>query len=133
MLCFRHPLAGNQVPKGTVEQGENVVEAAIRELREESGVAYGGAPVLIGSFTRRAGAGPKEEGPEERHEWHLYLMTMEGLPSAWTHAAVGSAEEEGLVLEYFWHPLDREPEGFAAPFVEVIARLRGALGRAGSA
>lgn len=38
VLLFIHPLAGVQLVKGTVEPGESVNEAAIRELAEESGI-----------------------------------------------------------------------------------------------
>jgi 8-oxo-dGTP pyrophosphatase MutT (NUDIX family) len=37
ILAFRHPLAGSQLVKGTIEQGEKYDEAAIRELFEETG------------------------------------------------------------------------------------------------
>jgi len=37
VLAFRHPSAGNQFVKGTIEDGEPPPTAALRELREESG------------------------------------------------------------------------------------------------
>jgi 8-oxo-dGTP pyrophosphatase MutT (NUDIX family) len=38
LLVFRHDRGGVQVPAGTVESGEDVATAAVRELQEESGV-----------------------------------------------------------------------------------------------
>jgi ADP-ribose pyrophosphatase YjhB (NUDIX family) len=38
VLLFRHPSAGVQVPAGTVEEGEDLEAAALREGQEESGV-----------------------------------------------------------------------------------------------
>ena len=38
LLVFRHPLAGIQVPAGTVEFGEAPEQAVIREVAEESGI-----------------------------------------------------------------------------------------------
>jgi 8-oxo-dGTP pyrophosphatase MutT (NUDIX family) len=38
LLVFRHPLAGIQVPAGTVEFGETAEEAVVREVAEESGI-----------------------------------------------------------------------------------------------
>ena len=35
---LKHPYAGNQVPAGTVEEGESFVDAAIREAGEETGL-----------------------------------------------------------------------------------------------
>ena len=38
ILAFRHPIAGCQLVKGTIEAGESAAAAALRELFEESGV-----------------------------------------------------------------------------------------------
>ncbi|MGX5266288.1 NUDIX domain-containing protein, partial [Klebsiella pneumoniae] len=38
ILVFRHPLAGIQIVKGTVEHQEQLEYAALRELYEESGI-----------------------------------------------------------------------------------------------
>ncbi|WP_272972120.1 NUDIX domain-containing protein [Comamonas terrigena] len=38
ILAFEHPLAGLQLVKGTIEPGETSAAAALRELREESGL-----------------------------------------------------------------------------------------------
>ena len=39
ILLFRHPLAGVQLVKGTIEKGEAPCRAALRELAEESGIS----------------------------------------------------------------------------------------------
>ncbi|WP_460106655.1 NUDIX domain-containing protein [Pseudomonas sp. S3_E04] len=38
ILLFRHPLAGVQIVKGTIEAGESARQAALRELNEEAGI-----------------------------------------------------------------------------------------------
>jgi 8-oxo-dGTP pyrophosphatase MutT (NUDIX family) len=38
LLVFRHPLAGVQIPAGTVEAGESAATAALRETSEETGL-----------------------------------------------------------------------------------------------
>ena len=38
LLVFKHPLAGYQLVKGTIELGERPSHAAVRELDEESGI-----------------------------------------------------------------------------------------------
>ena len=37
-LIFKHPLAGLQIPKGTIEPNEHPDRAAVRELWEETGL-----------------------------------------------------------------------------------------------
>lgn len=39
LLTFVHPAGGRQLPAGSVEPGERLEEAALREVREETGVA----------------------------------------------------------------------------------------------
>jgi len=38
ILAFRHPSAGCQLVKGTVEDGESLEAAAVREMLEEGGI-----------------------------------------------------------------------------------------------
>jgi 8-oxo-dGTP pyrophosphatase MutT (NUDIX family) len=38
VMVFRHPSGGVQFVKGTIESGERPADAALRELREESGI-----------------------------------------------------------------------------------------------
>jgi 8-oxo-dGTP pyrophosphatase MutT (NUDIX family) len=39
LLLSRHPIAGVQLVKGTIEEGETPAQSALRELSEESGIA----------------------------------------------------------------------------------------------
>ena len=39
ILVFKHPIAGIQIVKGTVETNEELEKAALRELYEESGIS----------------------------------------------------------------------------------------------
>ena len=124
LLVFDHPSAGTQVPKGTMEDGEDVVAAALRELHEESGITSAVPVAVVGTWLRRIGAGPREDGPGEAHLWHVVLLrpTAE-LPDAWSHVAHGSPEEDGLVFAYRWLTVD---EGIAAglhPLFAEVARM----------
>lgn len=63
LLLFEHPTAGVQIPAGTVEEGEAVEAAALREAGEESGLA---------GFTIRRFLGTKEE----RHPDGLWYIAQ---------------------------------------------------------
>jgi 8-oxo-dGTP pyrophosphatase MutT (NUDIX family) len=49
VLLFEHPSAGIQVPAGTVELGESPAEAAVREVREETGLAAFASQSYLGA------------------------------------------------------------------------------------
>jgi 8-oxo-dGTP pyrophosphatase MutT (NUDIX family) len=48
ILAFRHPIAGCQLVKGSIEPEEDVGQAALRELCEESGVCDAGIASFLG-------------------------------------------------------------------------------------
>ncbi len=93
LLVFEHPVAGVQLIKGTIEQGESATEAALRELTEESGVV--GTRVL-----RSLGAWSSNFHGQV---WHLEVVeAIPGLPETWTHF---TKDGGGLLFRFFWHPL----------------------------
>ena len=115
LLVFRHPLAGLQVPKGTVEPGEPTADAVLRELHEESGLAFECRPRAIGHWDRVLEGG-------EVHRWHLFLIDApDGFADEWTHEATGSVEEEGLDFAFHWLPLDAGLPGSLEPLFAPCA------------
>lgn len=97
ILVFRHPIAGIQIVKGTVEANENLENAAIRELFEESGISSASIDSYLGLHY------PSELGPN----WHVFVChTTETLKDNWTHFC---NDDGGLEFEFFWHPLTEEP------------------------
>lgn len=90
VLAFRHPLAGLQIVKGTVEAGETVEQAALRELDEEAGVA--GARVSGRFGTQLIGG----------NEWQFLRMWTPDLPDKWVHRC---ADDGGHDFAFFWHRL----------------------------
>lgn len=120
LLCFEHPSAGFQIPKGTVEANETPSDACLRELSEETGLVFSEQPLFLGTLEREVGAGPREEGALERHLWHVFEMPFTGLSPTWVHIASGSAEENGLAFRFFWHPLSAAPVGFHDMYARTI-------------
>ena len=74
LLEFRHPLAGVQLPTGTVEPEEAYAAAALRELHEESGLDLALKPRPIGTWHRRWGAGANKDRQLEKHIWHIFAF-----------------------------------------------------------
>lgn len=129
VLAFEHPLAGVQLVKGTVERGEELAAAVVRELEEESGVVDAVPTALIGTWDRVVGAGPREDGPAERHRWHVFtLRSTRPLPDEWDHVARGSSEEDGLVFRLRWLVVDEWlAEQLHPLFGDVVRLLRSHL------
>lgn len=49
LLLFEHPYAGNQIPAGTMEEGESPEDAVIREVAEETGLTEVSVAGYLGS------------------------------------------------------------------------------------
>lgn len=117
VMAFRHPLAGYQFVKGSVEPGESLVQAAVRELFEESGVSPAVPMISAGEF----------QLGEERRPWRFFHVEMAGLPASWSHR---TTDDGGHVFEFFWHPVDLPLDaGWHELFHEVFDIIRGIAAR----
>lgn len=107
LLVFRHPLAGVQIPKGTIESGETAADAAARELAEESGILTGQVIRQVGWHQFEVGEDDTDAGPRERQVWHTFLMAADAAQrDRWSQRASGSEAEASLVFEFFWLPFE---------------------------
>ncbi|MEZ4714465.1 MAG: NUDIX domain-containing protein [Caldilineaceae bacterium] len=98
ILAFRHPLAGSQIIKGTLEPGEQPTAGALRELAEESGVDH----ALV---VRKLGERSFDD--IEQH-WHIFLCeATRPLPASWSHFTTDGG---GHTFQFFWHDLTSEPD-----------------------
>ncbi|MEX3016984.1 NUDIX hydrolase [Gymnodinialimonas hymeniacidonis] len=114
ILAFRHPLAGLQFVKGTLEEEESTPEAATRELHEEAGVVLSAVHYLGESSTI-----------VDDETWHFWLMQDSDLPETWDHAC---EDDGGHVFSFFWQDLTQPlPQEFAAPFQRAAEHLREVL------
>ncbi|GAA5629573.1 hypothetical protein Acal02_00166 [Acinetobacter calcoaceticus] len=113
ILAFRHPLAGIQLVKGTIEQEEKYDEAAIRELFEEAGSIAEPNPKFIGNFKLKS----------NQQDWYFYLCEVSAdLAETWIHHC---QDDGGLDFEFFWFPLNQKPnESWHESFQEALAFLR---------
>ncbi len=121
ILAFKHPSAGFQIPKGSVEDHESIEEAVLRELAEESGITAASIGSKVGELDWIIEAGTHSFLQAEHQEWHIFLVKPEHpLPAQWHHTAEGSEAEEGLNFEFFWQSFDSIPEQFHPVYREVI-------------
>jgi ADP-ribose pyrophosphatase YjhB (NUDIX family) len=104
LLVFTHrddPEAGVQVPAGTVEPGEPIEAALLREIREESGLADV-------QLVRQLAEHEEVEWDNNRHVFHL--IAPNGAPDRWAHIVHGQGEDAGMVFEYRWVDLSERVE-----------------------
>jgi len=115
ILVFKHPLAGVQLVKGSIERGEPVFTASERELREEAGILLKAQHLLC----------EWQRVPSEPI-WGICLMEEgESLPEDWSHFC---EDDGGHIFEYFWHPLFETPdEDWHPVFKDALYVIRQAL------
>ena len=97
ILIFRHPSAGCQFVKGTIEPDESPASAAIRELLEEAGIRGARAARHLGVWD----AGYKGQ------VWSIHQLAVDAkLPDLWSHF---TDDDGGHLFNFFWHPLGSAP------------------------
>ncbi|UZE21771.1 NUDIX domain-containing protein [Pseudomonas sp. B21-056] len=116
ILLFRHPLAGIQLVKGTIEKGEMPSEAALRELAEESGIDDATIEDDLGVWN----------ADHLSQVWSFQLCHVERtLPEQWSHQ---TADDHGHLFKFFWASLDHPPYDDCHPvFQRALAFLRETL------
>lgn len=98
ILAFRHPLAGCQLVKGTLEAGETPAEGVLRELAEESGIDHAVVVQKMGELRL----------PDVAQHWHIFLcQPSQPLPDTWTFFTTDGG---GHIFTFFWHDLARAPD-----------------------
>ncbi len=95
VLLFKHPLAGVQLVKGTLEENDHSIEAAgLRELAEESGIKAVYNSHYLGQW----------ESGFQQQLWHFVRCECSQLPDHWTFH---TQDDGGHDFEFFWHNLNQ--------------------------
>jgi 8-oxo-dGTP diphosphatase len=96
LLVFRSlDEPGFEVPKGSVERGETLEQAALREVFEEAGISSVHLVKELGST---------DYYDEEQH--FLLLQAFNDLPQAFTHAVTGEGIDAGFHYDFQWFSLN---------------------------
>jgi 8-oxo-dGTP pyrophosphatase MutT (NUDIX family) len=105
-----HPDAGLQVPAGTVEPGENLDDAVLREATEETGLTDLRLVRYLGDRWRDM----SDFGRNELHQRYFYhLECTQPPPTTWRHGEMTPSDggPGPIVFEFFWVALpDKVPE-----------------------
>jgi 8-oxo-dGTP pyrophosphatase MutT (NUDIX family) len=106
LLVFRHTdfsyeEVGTQVPAGSIKEGETPEEAAIRELREETGYA---CFKIVGPLgIEKYDMTPYRAEFQERR--FFLAVPTEALPERWNSQEDHEGEQTPTHFECFWIPL----------------------------
>ena len=116
ILLFRHPQAGVQLVKGSIEPGETAQEAALRELWEESGLRAIAIKDDLGCW----------QSDHHGQIWSFHLCQVdEPLPEHWAHQTL---DDHGHRFEFFWAALEPLPDDDCHPvFCRALVFLREVL------
>src|SRR5687768_13980923 len=117
ILAFEHPLAGHQLVKDSIEAGETIEAAALRELAEESGLTAVRATTHLGIW---------ESGCQDQLWAFVLCESADGLPESWLHHA---PDDGGHDFRFFWHPLVGavEPGHWHSVFQGALGFIRAAV------
>lgn len=94
---FEH--LGYQVPGGTVEPNEPLLDALIREVKEEAGIVPSGDIRLLGEYTYYSEA-------HDRNMKRYYYEMEAACPELFTHIVQSHDEDNGWIYHYSWINLD---------------------------
>jgi ADP-ribose pyrophosphatase YjhB (NUDIX family) len=130
LLIFTHPdspEAGIQVPAGTLEDGEDPRDGALREATEETGL--GGLEVV--RFLGEQRRDLSDYGMDEiNHRYFFHLACREEPPETWRHGEFTPSDGGvgPIPFDFFWARLPDEVPELIADHGYFLPALLAALG-----
>jgi 8-oxo-dGTP pyrophosphatase MutT (NUDIX family) len=109
LLVFEHkdfPEAGLQVPGGTIEEDELVINALYREIFEETGLVRD-VLSFIGKIHKY---NYYPQGKNTVHERNIFHLNYVGEQVKWEHRVVSDGQDNGLIFKFRFEPIDTLPQ-----------------------
>jgi 8-oxo-dGTP pyrophosphatase MutT (NUDIX family) len=122
-----HPEAGIQVPAGTLEPDEPVLDGARREAFEETGLDALDLVGVLGECEVDARAWGRNE---IQHRWFVHFRCPQPTPMQWDHWEEDPSDAPGTRIRFTlkWTRLDRPLPEIVASFAAYFDELRDSLG-----
>ena len=109
LLVFEHkdfPEAGLQVPAGTIEEDELLIDALYREINEETGLVRD-ALYFMGKIHKY---NYYPQGKDTVHERNFFHLNYAGEQVNWEHNVVSNGLDNGLTFKFRFEPIKTLPE-----------------------
>lgn len=123
LLVFSHPHfpeAGIQVPAGSVEPGETLQAAVLREAYEETGLVLLKLVGYLGSSTYDM----SPWGGHPSQQRHFFHLEMQGEPAkVWQHYETSGGKRDPILFELFWAALPNEVPQLIAGHDQMLAKM----------
>lgn len=110
ILVFEHkdfPEAGLQVPGGTIEKDELLIDALYREIEEETGINR--EELELKGKVNKTNYFPEHKNVVyERNIFHLKFIGE--VHSRWEYRVNGGGKDDGMIFCHRWVPINKLPE-----------------------
>ncbi len=101
------PEVGLQVPGGTIERNELLLDALYREIEEESGIVRD--ELILEGKVKSSKYFPEDKNVV--YERTIFHFSYEGQQNIdWEYIVEGEGKDAGLLFSYHWLPLNEVPK-----------------------
>ena len=109
LLVFEHknhPEAGLQVPGGSIEEDEMIIDALYREIFEETGIMKKDVSLIGQIHTYYF----YPNGKDTAYERNFFHLNYEAQQQTWDHRVISDGLDNGLIFQFRWEPLEQLPK-----------------------